>query len=161
VADTRIGDNYWYAMMTAHGLGSFIGWAGFAVMGLAWWVLASVGFPTRGFGLVMARLTSWLMVLGVAGVVVTTLLMQFAGSWVFLYPFRSRLRQLGTGHACPRSPSSVGLSIVTWCFGIPTRCEPEALHAPRPRSGSARPRVRLGLSADAAARSSVRGDPAA
>ena len=31
--------------MTAHGLGAFVGWAAFAVMGFAWWVLAEVGFP--------------------------------------------------------------------------------------------------------------------
>jgi heme/copper-type cytochrome/quinol oxidase subunit 1 len=28
-------DNTWYALMTAHGLGAFLGWAGFAVMGLS------------------------------------------------------------------------------------------------------------------------------
>ena len=41
----RVHDNFWYAMMTAHGLGAFVGWAGFAVMGLSWWVLAEVGLP--------------------------------------------------------------------------------------------------------------------
>ena len=86
VPDARVHDNFWYAMMTAHGLGAFVGWAGFAVMGISWWVLAGVGFPVRGFGLAMARLAWWLMVLGVAGVVVTTLIMGFAASWVFLYP---------------------------------------------------------------------------
>ena len=84
--EARVGDNFWYAMMTAHGLGAFVGWAGFAVMGLSYWVLAGVGFPVRGFGLGMARLTWWLMVLGVAGVIVTTLFMGFGASWVFLYP---------------------------------------------------------------------------
>ena len=78
VPEARLGDGYWYALMTAHGLGTFVGWAGFAVMGLAWWVLAVCGFPTRRFGLLMARLTWWLMMLGVLGVVVTTLLMEFA-----------------------------------------------------------------------------------
>jgi heme/copper-type cytochrome/quinol oxidase subunit 1 len=29
----RVGANAWYALMTAHGLGAFLGWAGFAVMG--------------------------------------------------------------------------------------------------------------------------------
>ena len=83
-------------MMTAHGLGAFVGWAGFAVMGLSYWVLAGVGFPVRGFGLAMARLTWWLMVLGVAGVIVTTLFMGFAASWVFLYPLPVlRLRATG------------------------------------------------------------------
>ncbi len=45
IPDARVGDNFWYAIMTAHGLGAFVGWAGFAVMGLAWWVLAAVGLP--------------------------------------------------------------------------------------------------------------------
>ena len=67
VPQARVGDNFWYALMTAHGLGAFVGWAGFAVMGLSWWILAGVGFPVRGFGLAMARLTWWLMVLGVRG----------------------------------------------------------------------------------------------
>ena len=48
-----------------HGLGTFVGWAAFAVMGISWYLLASIGFPTRGFGLVMAKTTWWLMVLGV------------------------------------------------------------------------------------------------
>ncbi len=133
VPQARVGDNFWYAMMTAHGLGSFVGWAGFAVMGLSWWVLAGVGFPTRGFGLVMARASWWLMVLGVAGVVVTTLLMGFGASWVFLYP----LPFFGSGEwgawATGFFSFSVllaGLSIVTWCFGIlHTVANREALHA--------------------------------
>ena len=50
-----MGDNTWYAMMTAHGLGAFLGWAGFAVMGFSFWVLAQVGFPLRGAGRVLAR----------------------------------------------------------------------------------------------------------
>jgi cytochrome c oxidase subunit 1 len=121
IPDARVGDNFWYALMTAHGLGTFVGWAGFAVMGLAWWVLAGVGFPVRGVGLALARLTWWLMVLGVAGVVVTTLFMGFAASWVFLYP----LPFFGAGEwgdwATALFSFSVllaGLSIVTWCLGI-------------------------------------------
>ncbi len=121
VPQIRVGDNFWYAMMTAHGLGAFVGWAGFAVMGLAWWVFAGVGFPVRGFGLAMARLSWWLMVLGVLGVIVTTLLMGFAASWVFLYP----LPFYGSGNwgdwATGLFSFSVllaGLSIVTWCLGI-------------------------------------------
>ena len=86
VPQARVGDNFWYAMMTAHGLGAFVGWGAFAVMGLAWWVLAGIGFPVRGFGLAMARLTWWLMVFGVLGVIITTIFMGFAASWVFLYP---------------------------------------------------------------------------
>ena len=53
--------------MTAHGLGAFVGWAGFAVMGLSFWVLAQVGFPLRRFGRALAEATWWLMVVGVAG----------------------------------------------------------------------------------------------
>ena len=49
-------------------------------------MLAEVGFPLRGFGGAMAEATWWLMVVGVAGVVVTTLGFKFGGSWVFLYP---------------------------------------------------------------------------
>jgi cytochrome c oxidase subunit 1 len=133
VPDTRVGDNTWYAMMTAHGLGAFVGWAGFAVMGISWWLLASVGFPVRGFGVVMARLTTWLMVLGVAGVVVTTLLMQFAGSWVFLYPLpfagQGEWGNWATG-LFSFSVLLAGLAIVTWCFGIlHTVLNREALHA--------------------------------
>ena len=41
----RLDDNYWYAVMTAHGLGAFVGWAAFAVMGFGFWVLSEVGFP--------------------------------------------------------------------------------------------------------------------
>ena len=121
VPQARIGDNFWYALMTAHGLGAFVGWAGFAVMGLAWWTLASVGFPVYGFGLVMARVTWWLMVLGVIGVIITTVFMGFGASWVFLYP----LPFYGSGNwgdwATGLFSFSVllaGLAIVTWCFGI-------------------------------------------
>ena len=133
VPQARVGDNFWYAMMTAHGLGAFVGWGAFAVMGLAWWVLAGVGFPVRGFGLLMARVTWWLMVLGVAGVIVTTIFMGFAASWVFLYP----LPFYGSGNwgdwATGLFSFSVllaGLAIVTWCFAIlHTVTNREALHS--------------------------------
>jgi cytochrome c oxidase subunit 1 len=133
VPDARVGDNFWYAMMTAHGLGTFVGWAAFAVMGLAWWILYSVGFPTRGFGLVMAKASWWLMVLGVLGVVVTTLIMQFGASWVFLYPLpfegAGEWGDWATG-LFSFSVLLAGLSIVTWCFGIlHTVVNREALHA--------------------------------
>lgn len=133
VPQARVGDNFWYAMMTAHGLGAFVGWAGFAVMGLAWWVLAGVGFPVRGFGLAMARMTSWLMILGVLGVIVTTIGMGFGASWVFLYPLpfygSGNWGQWATG-LFSFSVLLVGLSIVTWCFGIlHTVTNREALHS--------------------------------
>ncbi|WP_217915265.1 cbb3-type cytochrome c oxidase subunit I [Miltoncostaea marina] len=117
----RFDDNTWYAIMTAHGLGAFVGWAAFAVMGLSFWVLSEVGFPMGRAGTALARLTFWLMVIGVAGVVVTTLGFSFAGSWVFLYPlpFESA-GQWGDGATGFFSASVllVGLSIVTWCLAI-------------------------------------------
>ena len=136
VPQLRVGDNFWYAIMTAHGLGAFVGWGAFAVMGIAWWILFQVGFPIRGFGLLMARLTWWLMVLGVVGVVVTTIFMGFGASWVFLYP----LPFYGSGNwgrwATGLFSFSVllaGLAIVTWCFGIlHTVVNRESLHAVKP-----------------------------
>jgi hypothetical protein len=41
----RVGDNFFYAAMTAHGLGAFVAWAGFGIMGCGFWVLHSEGFP--------------------------------------------------------------------------------------------------------------------
>ena len=45
----------WYAIMTAHGLAAFVGWAGFALMGASWWVLEESGFPLRRSGAVLAE----------------------------------------------------------------------------------------------------------
>ena len=145
IPGARVGDNFWYALMTAHGLGAFVGWAGFAVMGLSWWVLAGVGFPVRGFGVAMARVTWWLMVLGVLGVILTTVFMGFGASWVFLYP----LPFYGSGNwgdwatgLFSFSVLLVGLAIVTWCFGIlHTVCNREALGSVSNSIGK-----RLGLS---------------
>ena len=67
-------------------MGAFVGWAAFAVMGFSYWVLAQVGFPLRRLGSALAEATWWLMVVGVAGIVVSTLALHFAASWVFLYP---------------------------------------------------------------------------
>ena len=125
-------DNTWYALMTAHGLGAFLGWAGFAVMGLSFWVLEEVGFELRRFGRLCAEATWWLMVLGVAGVLVSTLAMHFGGSWVFLYPLPFH----GAG-AWGRWATAVfsfsvllaGLSIVTWCVSILDTVVGPALHA--------------------------------
>ena len=117
----KLGNNTFYALMTAHGLGAFIGWAGFTVMGLAFWVFAEIGFPVRKLGHAMAEATYWLMTLGVLGVVVSTLFMHFAGSWVFLYPlpFHSagQWGKLATA-VFLTSVLLVGLAIVTWCLAI-------------------------------------------
>lgn len=132
----RLDDNTWYALMTAHGLGAFLGWAGFAVMGFSFWVLVSVGFAVRGVGLALARVTWWLMVLGVAGVLVTTLFMGFAASWVFLYPlsFHSAGQWTDTTAAIfHASVLLVGLSIVTWCLAILHTVVGPGLHAVSPR----------------------------
>jgi cytochrome c oxidase subunit I len=117
----RLDDNTWYAVMTAHGLGAFVGWAAFAVMGFAWWVLAEVGFPVGRLGARLARAAWWLMVVGVAGVVVTTLFFGFAGSWVFLYPLPfNAAGQWGdwVTAAFAASVLAVGLSIIVWCVAI-------------------------------------------
>jgi len=117
----RLDDNLWYAIMTAHGLGAFLGWAGFAVMGLAWWILASVGVPIRRFGHWMAHATFATMVVGVVGVLVSTLGLSFAGSWVFLYPlpFSSAGQWGDTATAVfLASVLLVGVSIIAWCVGI-------------------------------------------
>ncbi len=117
----RLDDNTWYAVMTAHGLGAFVGWAAFAVMGFAWWVLAEVGFPIGRLGARLARAAWWLMVIGVAGVVVTTLVFGFAGSWVFLYPLPfNSAGQWGdwVTAAFAASVLAVGLSIIVWCVAI-------------------------------------------
>ena len=117
----RLGGNWFYALMTTHGLGTFLGWAGFTVMGLAFWVFAEIGFPIRKVGHVMAEATYWLMVLGVTGVVVSTIFLHFAGSWVFLYPlpFHSagQWGQAATAiFLC--GVLLVGLAIVTWCLAV-------------------------------------------
>ena len=128
----RLGTNWFYALMTAHGLGAFVGWAGFSVMGLSFWVFAEIGFPLRPFGRVFAELTYWLMVLGVAGIVVSTVVMHFAGSWVFLYPlpFHSA-GQWGKAATALflTSVLFVGLSIVTWCVAVLHTAVSPALHA--------------------------------
>jgi heme/copper-type cytochrome/quinol oxidase subunit 1 len=121
----KLPPNTWYAFMTAHGLGAFLGWAGFAVMGLAYWVLEDVGFELRPLGRWLAEATWWLMVVGVAGVIVSTVFMHFAGSWVFLYPLPFHgAGQWGRWATAIFSASVLlaGLSIVTWCVSISTPC---------------------------------------
>ena len=139
----RLDPNAYYAVMTAHGLGAFVGWAAFACMGISWWVLASVGFPLRRFGAAMAQAAFWLMLLGVAGILVTTLLMDFAASWVFLYPLPFHSAGEWGDAATGIFAASVllaGLSIVTWCAGIVHTVLGPGLHAVRPTIG-----YRLGL----------------
>jgi cytochrome c oxidase subunit I len=139
----RLSASTWYELMTAHGLGAFLGWAGFAVMGLSWWVLAEVGFPLRRLGAALAAATFWLMVLGVAGVLVSTLILHFGASWVFLYPLPFH----GAGQwgkwataVFAFSVLLVGLSIVTWCVAILDTVLGPALHAVKGTLGN-----RLGL----------------
>ena len=128
----RLGKNWFYALMTAHGLGAFVGWAGFSVMGLSFWVFAEIGFPIRRLGRALAEATYWLMVIGVGGIVVSTLVMHFAGSWVFLYPlpFHSagQWGEAATG-VFLSSVLAVGLSIVTWCVAVLDTAISPALHA--------------------------------
>lgn len=113
--------NTWYALMTAHGLAAFVGWGAFAVMGASYWLLAQLGFPLRKFGTVTAKLSYTLMMVGAVGILVTTLLLNFAASWVFLYP----LSFYGAGEwgkwatfIFSGSVLLVGLSIVVWCLSI-------------------------------------------
>jgi heme/copper-type cytochrome/quinol oxidase subunit 1 len=75
----RVGDNFFYAAMTSHGLGAFVAWAGFAVMGFGFWVLRSVGFAIRPLGYRLGDVASWAMVVGTAGIVASTLFLGFAG----------------------------------------------------------------------------------
>jgi cytochrome c oxidase subunit 1 len=132
----RVSDNTWYALMTAHGLGTFLGWAGFAVMGFTWWILAELQIPLRRFGWALAVVTWWLMVVGVAGVLVTTLFMHFGGSWVFLYPIpffsAGKWSDTATG-LFAGSVLLVGLSIVTWCLAVLDTVVGPALHAVSPK----------------------------
>ncbi len=117
----RIDPGVWYAMMTAHGLGAFVAWAAFAVMGFALWVLQEVGFPMRRFGYAMAQVTFWAMVIGTVGIVITTLFMGFGGSWVFLYPLpfypSGEWSEAATG-LFSFSVLLAGVAIITWCLAI-------------------------------------------
>ena len=128
----RIDPKWWYALMTAHGLGAFVGWAGFSVMGAAFWVLAEVDFPVRPLGRAMAEAAYWLMVVGVAGIVVSTICLHFGGSWVFLYPlpFHSAgaWGDVSTGMFLS-GVLAVGLAIVAWCIAILHTTISPALHA--------------------------------
>lgn len=117
----RIEDNFFYATMTAHGLGAFMAWGAFAVMGFAFWVLRETGFRLRPAGYRLANLTWWVTVVGTGGIIATTLLMGFAGSWVFLYPlpFFSADQWGETATAAfAGSVLLVGIGILTWCAAV-------------------------------------------
>jgi cytochrome c oxidase subunit 1 len=117
----RLDDNFFYAAMTAHGLGAFVAWAGFAVMGFGYWVLQSVGFPMRPFAYRFAELTFWAMVAGTLGIVVSTLFMGFGASWVFLYPLPfNAAGEWGDAATALFSVSVLlaGVAIITWCVSI-------------------------------------------
>ncbi len=128
----RLPDAWFYALMTAHGLGAFVGWAAFAVMGLSYWVLAQVGFPLRRLGSALAEATWWLMIAGVAGIVVTCVGFRYGGSWVFLYPISFHSAGVWgrwTAFFFSFSVLLVGLSIVTWCLSVLDTVLGPALHA--------------------------------
>ena len=128
----RIDPTYFYAIMTAHGLGAFVAWAAFAVMGLGFWVLAEVGFVMRRAGVMMAWTAWWAMVIGVLGIVVTTLGMKFGASWVFLYPLpfdsANQWSDTATG-IFSASVLLVGVSIIVWCLAILHTVVGPGLHA--------------------------------
>jgi cytochrome c oxidase subunit I len=117
----RIEPGLFYSIMTAHGLGAFVAWAAFSVMGIGFWVLWEVGFPMRPAGFLLARIAFWTMVVGVVGIVVTTLAMGFGASWVFLYPLPFHPSGEWSEAAAGLFSASVlltGISIIAWCFAI-------------------------------------------
>lgn len=136
-----LGDNFWYAIMTAHGLGAFVAWAGFFLMGISFWVLMKTGFPIRSF--VLPEVMYWSMVLGVVGIVCTTLLSGFAGSWVFLYPLpffsAGQWSDTVTG-VFAFSVLLAGVSILAYCAAVLQTVISPALGATRDTLGQ-----RIGL----------------
>ncbi|MGZ8665888.1 MAG: cbb3-type cytochrome c oxidase subunit I [Solirubrobacterales bacterium] len=133
----RIAPATFYAIMTAHGLGAFVAWAAFAIMGVSFWVLGEVGFRMRPLGFALARITYWSMVIGVVGIVVTTLALGFGASWVFLYPlpfFPSGEWGEATTGVFAASVLLVGVSILTWCAAILDTVTGPGLGAPEEAS---------------------------
>lgn len=117
----RMSDAYYYAVMTVHGLGAFLGWAGFAVMGVSIWILARLGFEPRRFGVLMFATTFWTFVVGVVLIVISTLFMKFGGSWVALYPLPFHSAGVWGRAAAfifTLGVLLVGVGIITWCIGI-------------------------------------------
>jgi len=128
----RVSDVYYYAIMTVHGLGAFVGWAGMAIMGASIWVLHKVGFDPRRLGNAMFATTFWTFVVGTAIIVITTIFMKFGGSWVFLYPLPFESAGQWTDTAAGIFSFGVllvGVGIITWCVGIIDTVVGPALHA--------------------------------
>lgn len=117
----RVTPSFFYAVMTAHGLGAFVAWAGFAVMGFGYWVLESVGFKLRKFDFVLGQVAWWTMVIGTAGIVITSVIFQFGGSWVFLYPLPyhsgGQWGHVTTAFFC-FSVLLAGVAIIAWSLSI-------------------------------------------
>ena len=111
--------NLWYALMTAHGLGAFVAWAAFFLMGSLLWLLMRLGFPLRTY--LFAEISYWTMVIGTLGIVVATLIMHFAGSWVPIDPLPFHSSAQWTDKAAGVFAFSVllaGVSIITWCVAL-------------------------------------------
>ena len=103
--------------MTAHGLGAFVGWAAFALMGFTWWVLAEFGYPI-GARRPLARAAWWPMVVGVGGVVVSTLSSASpARGCSSPLPFHAAGHGATGDGVFSVSVLLVGLSIFAWCVG--------------------------------------------
>lgn len=115
----RTDDNLWYALMTAHGLGAFVAWAGFFLMGSLYWILMRLGFPLRTY--IFAEISYWSMVIGTLGIVWTTVIAGFGASWVALYPLpfysQGKWSDAATGWFS-FSVLLAGVSILTWCVAL-------------------------------------------
>ena len=117
----RLSAAVWYEVMTAHGLGAFVGWAAFALMGVTWWLLHELGFDLGVWGWRWAVACWWTMIVGVTGIVITCLGLGFGGSWVFLYPLPLKSASQWSELAAALFSASVlvvGLSIFAYCFGV-------------------------------------------
>ena len=115
----RVDDNLWYALMTAHGLGAFVAWAGFFLMGAMYWILMRLGIPLRTY--IFAEISYWTMVLGTLGIVWTTLISGFGASWVALYPLPFHSAGQWSDTATGLFSFAVllaGVSIITWSIAL-------------------------------------------
>lgn len=117
--DPTASANLWYALMTAHGLGAFVAWAAFFLMGSLLWLLMRLGYPLRTY--VFAEISYWTMVAGTLGIVVTTLLGGFAASWVALYPlpfYSAGQWSSSTAAVFVIAVLLAGVSIISWCVAL-------------------------------------------